>query len=390
MIPQFGESFLDLAPAAKLALFSQIMGLDYWLDRSQDAALLVQEVLASRVLQEQALAKYEGQVETTKADIIDLDKSFAGFASVQAVAVQQIKAELKQLGPVNDKEIKDLQRVLLSLDARIKKAAKKAANCPTCGQPISNKDLDVLTKNRAEFERELLIAQQKQKHKHTRQADLQARLATEAKRANPYSQMLEQKVQALDHLKKGVKHAKRQIDALNEEHAAVNFWVGGFKRVRLFIIEDTLRQLELEVNNNLASLGLLDWRVEFDVERENKSGGVTKGFTVFVHAPDHDEPVRFEAWSGGETQRLRLAADLGLANLIMERAGLSGAIEFYDEPSSHLSQEGLGDLAETLAQRARGLGKVIFVADHHMIEFPFADVVTVIKDLAGSRLATGT
>ena len=71
----------------------------------------------------------------------------------------------------------------------------------------------------------------------------------------------------------------------------------------------------------------MDWRIEFDVERETKAGGISKGFVVFVHPSDKADPVRFEAYSGGETQRLRMAGDLGLANLIMERAGLTNTLE---------------------------------------------------------------
>jgi DNA repair exonuclease SbcCD ATPase subunit len=180
-----------------------------------------------------------------------------------------------------------------------------------------------------------------------------------------------------------------KIDTLNEEHAAVSYWVGGFKRLRLFIVEETLRQLEIEVNNNLSSLGLTDWQVEFDVERENKSGGVTKGFVVFVRAPGHTEPVKFEAWSGGEIQRLRLAGDLGLANLIMERAGLVNTVEWFDEPSQHLSPTGVLDLAETLAQRAEDQGKRVFMVEHRALDFGgFAGVITAVKDEGGSRLET--
>jgi DNA repair exonuclease SbcCD ATPase subunit len=183
---------------------------------------------------------------------------------------------------------------------------------------------------------------------------------------------------------KAITGLKAEIDTLNEDHTAIGYWVTGFKRVRLFIVEETLRQLELEINNSLASLGLLDWHIELDVERENKSGGITKGFTVLVHAPGAPGPVKFESYSGGETQRLRLAGDLGMANLIMERAGLHNTIEFFDEPSQHLSQEGVLDLAETLQQRATDLGRRLFIIEHQLLDYPYAGVITVTKDANGS------
>ena len=151
--------------------------------------------------------------------------------------------------------------------------------------------------------------------------------------------------------------------------------------------EETLRQLELEINNALGSLGLLDWHIELDVERENKSGGITKGFTVLVHAPGAPGPVKFEAWFGGETQRLLLAGDLGLANLIMERAGLRSTMEFFPmNLFQHLSQEGMLDLADTLMQRAIDSGRRLFIIEHSLLDYPYTDVFTVVKDTKGSQI----
>jgi DNA repair exonuclease SbcCD ATPase subunit len=194
--------------------------------------------------------------------------------------------------------------------------------------------------------------------------------------------MLKQKCDQLADLETSLGRLFKDYDKLKSTREAVEFWVGGFKRIRLFIIDETLRQFELEVNNNLASLGLPDWRIEFDVERETKSGGVSKGFVVLVYPPEPSggEPVRLEAWSGGETQRLRLAGDLGLANLIMDRAGLRNTIEIYDEPSSHLSQEGLLDLLDTLQQRAQDHNKIILIVDHHALDYGFDQTFTVSKN----------
>ena len=44
IIGQFSHMFFDLAPAPKLALFSDIMGLQYWMDCSADASAKVKEL----------------------------------------------------------------------------------------------------------------------------------------------------------------------------------------------------------------------------------------------------------------------------------------------------------------------------------------------------------
>ncbi len=385
ILPQFGQSFFDLAPSAKLALFSDIMELDYWLERSQAADKLATQINDERTKLQVALAKAGGQQETIKSDIASLGEKEANFAEKQQVLIKSLEGDLKELikaAKSSEAELKYIKNVLVDLEA---KAAKQAGKnlCPTCKQPVPNPDLKAIQQNIADFEGKL--RRYERDNPKERVVAFQAAITKEVRRVNPYSEMIAEKQKALGALKTVLGTLTDGIAKLDEEHAAVSFWIGGFKRVRLFIVEEALQQLEIEVNNNLTSLGLMDWHIGFDVERENKSGGITKGFIVLVTPPEAEEPVRYEAYSGGETQRLRLAGDLGLANLIMERAGLTNTIEVFDEPSQHLSQEGLLDLAETLAQRAETQGKRIILVDHHAVDFPFHGTFVVTKDEGGSR-----
>ena len=52
--------------------------------------------------------------------------------------------------------------------------------------------------------------------------------------------------------------------------ANTQYWVSGFKEVKLMLINDILAQLEIEVNNNLYQLGLVGWKIEFASEFVNK------------------------------------------------------------------------------------------------------------------------
>jgi len=205
--------------------------------------------------------------------------------------------------------------------------------------------------------------------------------------ANPYTQMIGTKRAEIGELEDLLVEARAELARLNRKHDAVTYWVGGFKRVRLFVIERALKTLEVEINNHLTELGLVDWSVELDVERENQKGGVTKGLVVLIKGPGNEKPVKWEAFSGGEVQRLRLAGDFALSNLILEQAGLNSKIEFHDEPSEHLSREGLNDLVEALYERAMNTGKQIWLVDHSVIDYgEFAGKLLVIKDKAGSHL----
>lgn len=206
---------------------------------------------------------------------------------------------------------------------------------------------------------------------------------------NPFTEMLDLKRADLKSICANLKKFKSEIEQLEAQHAATVYWVKGFKQIRLHIIEEAFQALELEVNNSLSQLGMADWVITFDIERENKSGGVTKGFVVFIKGPHNSAPVRWESWSGGETQRLQLAGDLGLANLIMQQHGLTNTIEIFDEPSTHLSKEGMLDLANLLYDRAITDQKQIWIVDHtSMSNFgEFTGVITARKTKDGSDIS---
>lgn len=387
ILPQFGDSFFDLKPADKLTLFSEILELDYWLDKSKLADDKAKELSAEKSQLQLTLAKYKGQVETIKDDISTLKDKEANFTENQNAAIKDFERQLTTAVKGSpEKEIKDVKKVLLGLEARIAKHAGKGL-CPTCNQKVPNPDLKAIQQNKSDFEDKLRKLVRQEEFRQGLMDDLKSSISREMKRENHFSTLIIEKRASLKSLKDKIEAIAQQITKGEEEHVAVSFWVTGFKRIRLMIVEESLRQLEIEVNNNLANLGLTDWTVEFDVERENKSGGITKGFVVLIRAPGHTEPVKFEAWSGGEIQRLSLAGDLGLANLIMEKAGLVNTIEWFDEPSQHLSPTGVLDLAETLAERASNQRKRVFMVDHASLDFGgFSGTVTAVKDADGSRL----
>jgi DNA repair exonuclease SbcCD ATPase subunit len=390
LLPQFGESFFDLLPSAKLTLFSQIMELDYWLEKSDEAQTLAAEIDGARNQNNNIISRLRGQLEVEARDIYDYTKLKVEFAATQAALVAEQKQKLTEVlkeSKAANEVIQFNAKALMNIEDKLAKLKGRLTKCPKCGQPIADLELDGLLGNKDDFERQAMRAAQDRATCAVQEKNIRRTIEAETNRSNPYAEQLKQKQASHAACEKRIGSLNRENEGLDEDHAAVSYWINGFKRIRLFIVEQALRQLEIEVNNNMSSLGLTDWRVEFDVERENKSGGVTKGFVVFVYAPGHSEPVRLEAWSGGETQRLRLAGSLGLANLIMEQAGLRNTIEFYDEPSRHLSQEGLLDVAETLHQRALLGHKRIFLVDHATIDFgDFANVFFIVKTPAGSRL----
>lgn len=410
IFPQFGSPFLDRGPTEKLDLFSQIMGLNYWLERSKQAQDDADKLTAAISALEKEIAKQEGQYEALEAELPklrqkqdrydDLSKIIAGFeAKLRAVK------QKRQLARENEKKASNISVLAEQAERQTRQTIENIGDlkgtCPICLQTVSAAHL------KAEKARLSGTIVTQKANAHAALADYQRAAAEVAQlgadevaitknltdftrqqaEAKTHASLIQAKSDQMRSLEVSIDRADKRLEALTSNLTTAEFWVKGFKRLRLFVVEETLHQLEIEVNNNLSSLGLPNWQITFDVERENKSGGITKGFTVFVQPPGSGGPVRLEAWSGGEYQRLRLAGDLGLANLIMDRAGLTNTIEFYDEPSRHLSAEGVADLAETLSERAHDTGRVIFLVDHASIESGnFMGTVTVVKDGDGSHV----
>lgn len=181
----------------------------------------------------------------------------------------------------------------------------------------------------------------------------------------------------IKHLQNDLRNAKNtlkqltaQIDQAQKEHDVYSYWTKGFKQLRLDIVNDYLNWFQIETNNILHSLGLNDWEVKYQIEKEKKTGGVSKGFHVLISTPQTDgKHIPWEAWSGGESQRLRLAAAMALSDIIKSVTDFQSNIEFYDEPTRHLSESGIQDLIATLRDRALQSNKQIWLIDHNTISF---------------------
>lgn len=183
--------------------------------------------------------------------------------------------------------------------------------------------------------------------------------------------------------------ARKGLDRGYELFSLYSYWIKGFKELRLYHIAQALHELEIEVNNSLVELGLSGWEIRFEVDRENKKGGIQRGFSVRVVSPHTGKSVPWRAWSGGEKQRLRIAASMGMANLIRGRMPSTIALEVWDEPTKGMSLQGVHDLMTALSRRARFEQRVIIVVDHTAPDFgDFAGRATITKTHQGSKIET--
>lgn len=339
----------------------------------------------------------------------------------------------------SDRDIQKLETSILEAGAKIERLQitvdqlqhKKA--CPTCGQEIDAKErAKMLAEAQERLEdtqqhREKLRVQLGVKIKHQREdleavkeceeiaasagykvddargesdrlqhqrayasADvesLEREVAAVLREVNPFLEQERKRVEAVARIQADLSAAERELDHGRYVHSLCSFWVRGFKDLRLHQIAEALSELEVEVNSCVESLGLVGWEIGFQVDRETKSGTIQRGFSVTVKSPHNAAPVPWEAWSGGEAQRLRIATTMGFSNLIRARTGTTLNLEVWDEPTQGLSAQGVQDLLESLASRAQIEGRQIWVVDHRSRDFGnFAGGAMITKTESGSTI----
>jgi DNA repair exonuclease SbcCD ATPase subunit len=205
---------------------------------------------------------------------------------------------------------------------------------------------------------------------------------------NPHSINFKDYIKELGVLKTEKEEYESTLLSVKELYEVTKYWVKGFREIKLMLVAEALKEFEIEINNNLQSFGMSGWEVLLDVDSENKSGTIRKGFTVMVKSPENDKLVPFEVWSGGEGQRIRLAVTLGLIDFIKNRRGFNFNILVMDEPTQHLSDEGINDLLECLKQKSDEDNIKIFFIDHKNLISSgiFSGIIEVIKDETGSKI----
>ncbi len=469
------QLFLDLTPSDKLALFSEVLDLDRWRERSKHASERAAKLSEEIHILEELVKIRKAGIEASAATIADLKEKSDNFDTENArkikVCVRNLSKEEERLNDIRPKyedaqlkleqamEYKSIQDQLekVAADRRIVEKNKiefecKIGNairekndktlklaelriakvCPTCKQKVRKEHT---LKHRLELKRqiaqlskiismgvpprthELLEKYQKQEENLSKEWKRRQKVVDEAqsvvtvtapdfaeakqkvsalsreieelrnKTENPYFTQYNEARRARKANQSELAENEKQLSLLRRRHARTKFWVKGFKDIRLMIVHETLQELELATNAILEEFGLVGWGIQYDVEKETKSGTIKRGMNVSIRSPHNDKPVKWESWSGGEKQRLRLLGTFALSDVLLNRAGIEPSFEIFDEQSKFLSPEGVSDLVDVLADRAAKMKKTIFLIDHTTIESSrFASTTTIIRSKNGTLI----
>jgi DNA repair exonuclease SbcCD ATPase subunit len=204
---------------------------------------------------------------------------------------------------------------------------------------------------------------------------------------NPHTEQLQVLRKRKSRAETAIEDSQKVVTTKREYCERTRFWIKGFKDIKLLVVEEVLQELEITTNGMLEEFGLVGWSVQYDIERETKSGGISKGMNISILSPDNKNVVKWEVWSGGEAQRLKLIGTAALSSVLLNHVGVSTNLEVYDEPTIGLSKEGIQNLVEFLAQRAKDTKKAVWLIDQHAMEQSnFIQTVLVTKKKSGSSI----
>jgi len=336
----------------------------------------------------QKVTMLSAQINTVDSDICKIEKMLETRVCTYCgnkIKVDHLAAEAEIL--FTNADDLDAKMILARSDKAIYAEAIKTAEKRLCTEKLVwDKELAVYNE---QVDRPLRQLRQEVSSKKNTIAVHQEYLDSVKKQTNPYIvelKALSQKVADTQAEKSTYEDEKTQYD---QKISGYQYWTKAFRDIRLWIVSSCLSEFEIEVNNTLVQVGLEGWKIEFDVEKENKSGGISKGFTILVKAPFTNTAIPWESWSGGETQRLRLAGSIGLANLIRSRVRLPFNLEIWDEPTQHLSVQGIEDMLNWFSYRSQKEGKQIYLLDHHSLDKGVFDgEIHIVKDENGSSITT--
>lgn len=242
----------------------------------------------------------------------------------------------------------------------------------------------------AEFSRKADDAQDRViRHKTSKleiETDLQRAQAV-PEETNPYLQQIRQ----LNERRRDIERELREIETLekvtSEKLEQTRPWVKWFKEIKLQLIRDVLDDWEFAANSMIEEVGLEDWQIRADVEKESKTGNIQRKIDVQISSPESKGFVKWESWSGGENQRLRLVGSLALADVLLNHAGLETNLEILDEPAVYWSSAGVEELCAFLARRAREQRKRVMYVEHQAVESShFSEVLRVVKTKDGAYI----
>ena len=196
---------------------------------------------------------------------------------------------------------------------------------------------------------------------------------------NPYLEMEENRKKQIRELGSKIRGMNETKNGLLDKKKYFDFWVDGFKKIRMMLFDSMISQLE-----SLAQHHLSEYSSELNIimatERETRSGTIKDEFHIAIVDGNGDE-VSYEMYSGGERQKIRLSISRALSQFIKEGCSVDFSFIAFDEPNDSLDDLGKESNFDTFTYLAENDGKAVLVTDHDaLLRDRFDCRILVIKE----------
>jgi len=169
---------------------------------------------------------------------------------------------------------------------------------------------------------------------------------------NPYELLEKERLSKLRKAQVKLSKLSSKRDEVSAERETYSFWTTGFRQVKMLMLNDLLRSYEKQFDMflNLFTSG---------------NAGVKVNFTdtgidfIFLYK---GREVRFDSYSSGMKQLLRLSSAFALQNLLHARTGVPLTLLILDEPCVNLSYRERHRVVDYLMQLKDT--RQIFLVDH--------------------------
>lgn len=202
--------------------------------------------------------------------------------------------------------------------------------------------------------------------------------------------IVENELKRIERNREQIRTLEDEIDRLREEFSLLDENVIAFGKdgIQALIIENTLPEIQREINEVLGILGDGQISVEFVTQRERGKGKKTTVIeTLEIMVQDQEGLRPYSTYSGGEAFRVDLACHVGLAKFLARRAG--STIDFFIVDEGVGTQDDVGrERFVTIMNRLTTVFDKVMVITHiQEIMDAFNGKVEVHKDpISGSTL----
>jgi DNA repair exonuclease SbcCD ATPase subunit len=218
---------------------------------------------------------------------------------------------------------------------------------------------------------------------------LKINIANKQKEVNPYTEMEANRKKQIKELGAEIRGMNASKNDLLDKKKYFDFWIEGFKKIRMMLFDSMISQLE-----SLAQHYLSEYSSELNIimttERETRSGTIKDEFHIAIVDGNGDE-VSYEMYSGGERQKIRLSISRALSQFIKDGCGVDYNVIAFDEPNDSLDDMGKDANFDTFRILSEEEGKAVLVTDHDsLFKDRFDHNVLVIKENGESTIHAQT